>query len=155
MPSPNVAVAIWCVMLDMSEPLEHVQGLLIDPQNGYYLIDYYIGLLSVRQIYWFTCAFACLILFAYMFIHVIWMYNVCIYIIYILHHIQYTDNTYRQYTDNIYIQYTYTWCMYIYISTFVCVSVFMGAVSSCSLRRKMTPELQLHLQAFLIFVEDQ
>ena len=74
----------------------------------------------------------------------------CIYIIYILHHIQYTYN--------IYIQYTYTLCiyiMYIYIHTYVCVSVFMGAVSSCSLRRKMTPELQLHLQAFLIFVEDQ
>ena len=79
----------------------------------------------------------------------------CIYIIYILHHIQYTYNIYIQYTYTLCIYIMYIHYVYIYIYTYVCVSVFMGAVSSCSLRRKMTPELQLHLQAFLIFVEDQ
>ena len=98
----------------------HVQTLGACPRSPHrsseWVLSYRLlySIISVRQIYWFTCAFACLILFAYIFIHVIWMYNVCIYIIYILHHIQYTYN--------IYIQYTYTLCIYImYIYIYICV----------------------------------
>ena len=105
MPSPNVAVVI--LMCDVG----HVQTLGACPRSPHrsseWLLSYRLlySLISVRQIiYWFTCAFACLILFAYMFIHVIWMYNVCIF-------------------NNIYIQYTYTLCIhvhYVYIYTYVC-----------------------------------